>query len=375
MKKRLFLLISINFVLIPFFSFAQSEIYDPLIGPDIVYPGDTVEYNAFYDNLFEYVSWGYDRNCFQVLREYDPGGLGLAKIIKLIVIKNGPTQTNFIANIYNKKDHKLVGSGSKIVQIKWSPSYCKIIGSEIVRPSGEIYTFDENIPDDYNITWQVGPSLKINSGQNSRSCNIASTGISSSWIKATITGPNRTVSKHINVHAGAPNVVKIDGEDIIGGSIQYFFAHPTFSNSSFLQYEWRITKNGVNGNNIHTEYSNNILSYDFPRAQATYFIHCKIRDTRTGIVGLEKYHMIKVERGGILMLNEGENRFKIQDESDIDNKKITYELYNLNNGRLIQKGTLSSKGETLNLNNIIKGIYTIRLTKGKKIKTEKIIIK
>jgi|WetSurMetagenome_2_1015567.scaffolds.fasta_scaffold38104_1 hypothetical protein len=294
-------------------------------------------------------------------------------------------KSNFSTNVqvraYNNRCQIYSPYISKTITINYGP----ISGSRLVCSSGSSYSIP-NVPSTASITWTPGPYLTRSSSQGSNPCTFVSSGSGSSWIRATISTNNGSVTlPDYIVWSGKP-VMTITGPTEGCPNVQYMFqTQPTGLYSGASNYAWDIYPyNGYISTSNGGVYA--YITFYAPYSASGYQVKVRAQNTcgtgnyTTNYVWIHtcSYYLISPNPASETVTiteyktsSDGSIRESNLEDSNLVSTIRIIDFY----GMPIYETTRSGESFTLSIGNLKNGNYIIQIMKGGKTSNLQLIVK
>lgn len=261
-----------------------------------------------------------------------------------------------------------------------------ISGSDLICSSGTSFTVN-NLPSGATINWTSSSSITLTSPQGSNPSTFSSVGSGNGWIQATITVPNGCSNNIVvrkEVMRGAPLISYDPNEDFtmcrdINTTSNNFF--PVSIEGMDGSTTWEVQK--ITNNHSVTMQGNEVL-VSLAYAPPYNYIAFKVRASNTcGFSNWLEYYVEVIDNcdsGGYNNYMVYPNptsetiNIKAKKSKEGSDNETSYQLYDFN-AILIEKGDLNNQKKSIDVSNYKKGIYILKIEKGKEFETHSVIIK
>lgn len=254
-------------------------------------------------------------------------------------------------------------------------------GNSLICSSGDTIKLTEQIPINWDISWEFGPHLNIESGGESiNSIFLKGVGSGKSWHRAVInTGCDIIELPKREIWVGSPIISQIEGSFNVPNNSWTTYKALFESNSQINAFEWIL--NPLNGNVIYNYGSTSDIAF-YNTGQYQLLVRAKNTCTLPDfgdftVETLNVYNPLSMkispnpssgEVNIFLILKDDEKNFHKS------NLQWDLELYNNMNQLIIEKKEISSSNITLRIHHLEKGLYFIKIRYNNEILSSKLII-
>lgn len=245
-----------------------------------------------------------------------------------------------------------------------------ISGPIYVCPHSEATYTLQNAPSG-NIVWSVSEGFTLLSGQGTNTVTVQSNGMPnySTLTVAVVSSPN-TYSKTLKVRTNTPYVETVSGPSSITGYEATFEASPIFS-SDICDYEWVVGGAGTYTINANRH----IASISFSQS-GSYNVGCRTKNNPCTASQAPVFMQIYVGSRYSAIYAPSTRSINVNSsiESTTDISSVNCELYNIQSGVLILKKNIQPNGGSIDVTNIPKGNYILKITNKKNVESFKLQI-
>lgn len=272
-------------------------------------------------------------------------------------------------------DSKIYSASQAINVIR---STAKISGPELICPNTTASFILQDLPSGCQINWSVTEGLSIVSGQGSTTINLKSNGMpNSSTLTAKISRNGTTIVDLSHaIRTNTPYVETVTGPSSIRNGDAYFAAAPIFS-ENVCDYEWLV---GGSSYKIEANrHSAHIYFYQYGAYRVgcrTKFNSCTASQAPVFMDVYYGYAFMTIYNESTQSITISENKTNTDLNSTIEKSSSICELYNSLNGQLIIKKTIMRDMGIIDVSNIPKGVYILKIqTDNDGFESHKILIK